>query len=130
LLSLDFYCCFRPPLFGISFRLRISVFYVLPLYGVTTELPLALSIRSIIDGDLQKALASRMSEKIPLRPLLVRVNNQVLYSLFHELGSHSVAEGAPASPARCTLSDGGVADAGRTPTLDEARRPRRFGLLE
>jgi len=67
--------------------------YFLPLFGVTKELPLALSLQSISSGEYQKAIASRASEKIPIRPLLIRLNNQVRYSLFHEL-QPSIGEGA------------------------------------
>jgi alginate O-acetyltransferase complex protein AlgJ len=69
-------------------------FYILSLAGVTADLPLTLSARSIIDGDFQKAIASRVAAKIPVRPLLIRLNNQFLYSLFHEIRPRTIAEGA------------------------------------
>lgn len=68
--------------------------YFLQLFGVTNDLPITLSAHAITSGEFQKAFASRAGEKIPLRPLLIRFNNQILYSLFHEIRPRSILEGA------------------------------------
>jgi alginate O-acetyltransferase complex protein AlgJ len=68
-------------------------FYILSLAGVTADPPLTLSARSIIDGDFQKAIASRVAAKIPVRPLLIRLNSQILYSLFREIRPQDIVEG-------------------------------------
>src|SRR5882757_762820 len=53
--------------------------------GVTNELPLEVSWLSIHDGSLQKAAAQRVTEAFPLRPILIRINNEIRFELFGEL---------------------------------------------
>jgi alginate O-acetyltransferase complex protein AlgJ len=52
------------------------------LGGVTFEAPVTMSWSSLQDGSLQKAVASRLTDAFALRPLLIRVNNEIRFGLF------------------------------------------------
>jgi len=62
--------------------------------GVTSELPLDLSWQAIRDGRFQKAAAQRITEAFPLRPILIRINNEIRFELFGELTAPNVVRGA------------------------------------
>lgn len=55
------------------------------LAGVTRPLPLEWSLSSLIDGSLQKAVTERVTQALPIRPLLVRFNNELKFELFGDL---------------------------------------------
>jgi alginate O-acetyltransferase complex protein AlgJ len=52
------------------------------LGGVTLEAPVTMSWSSLRDGSLQKAVASRLTEAFAIRPLLIRINNEIRFGLF------------------------------------------------
>lgn len=64
------------------------------LSGVTRQLPLNWSLSSLVDGSLQKAITERVTEALPIRPLLVRFNNELRFELFGELTLPGVVRGA------------------------------------
>ncbi|EKS41998.1 alginate O-acetyltransferase AlgX-related protein [Afipia broomeae] len=64
------------------------------LAGVTRQLPLTWSLSSLIDGSLQKAITERVTQALPIRPLLVRFNNELKFELFGELTLPGVVRGA------------------------------------
>ena len=64
------------------------------LSGVTYDKPVNFSLGDIVDGDLQKALAARITDAMPIRALLIHVNNEVRYQLFGELTAPQVVKGA------------------------------------
>lgn len=63
------------------------------LAGVTRQLPLNWSLSSLVDGSLQKAVTERATEALPIRPLLVRFNNELKFELFGELTLPGVIHG-------------------------------------
>src|SRR3979409_947929 len=64
------------------------------LGGVTRDAPVVLSWSSLRDGSFQKAVASRVTDAMPVRPLLIRINNEVRLELFGELTAAHVVKGA------------------------------------
>src|SRR3954447_25239202 len=64
------------------------------LGGVTREAQVALTWASLRDGSFQKAVASRVTEAMPVRPLLIRINNEIRFELFGELTAPQVVRGA------------------------------------
>ena len=64
------------------------------LGGVTCDAPVDLSWSSLRDGSFQKAVASRVTDAMPIRPLLIRVNNEIRFELFGELTAPQVVRGA------------------------------------
>src|ERR1700722_10340000 len=52
------------------------------LGGVTYDTPVTLSWPSLRDGTFQKAVTSRVIDAIPIRPLLIRINNEIRFELF------------------------------------------------
>ena len=64
------------------------------LSGVTYDTAVVFSWEQIREGKLQKALASRVTAAMPIRPLLIHVNNEVRYQLFGELTAPHVVRGA------------------------------------
>jgi alginate O-acetyltransferase complex protein AlgJ len=64
------------------------------LGGVTFEVPVILSWSSLRDGSFQKAVASRVTDAMPIRPLLIRLNNEIRFALFGELTAPHVFRGA------------------------------------
>jgi alginate O-acetyltransferase complex protein AlgJ len=64
------------------------------LGGVTYDAPVNLSWPSLIDGSFQKAVTSRVTDAMPVRPLLIRVNNEIRFELFGELTAPHVVRGA------------------------------------
>src|SRR3954447_16210934 len=64
------------------------------LGGVTREAPVVLSWPSLKDGSFQKAVASRVTDAMPVRPLLIRINNEIRFELFGELTAPQVVRGA------------------------------------
>jgi len=67
---------------------------VLRLKGVTNSPPPAVwSWQSVADGTLRAATARAVDEAPPLRPLFIRINNEVLYTLFGEINAEDVLEG-------------------------------------
>ena len=64
------------------------------LSGVTYDKPVVLSWDEIRDGNFQKALIARITDAMPIRPLLIHANNEVRYQLFGELTAPQVVKGA------------------------------------
>jgi hypothetical protein len=64
------------------------------LGGVTHEAPVRLSWSSLRDGSFQKAVSSRVTDALPVRPLLIRINNEIRFELFGELTAPHVVRGA------------------------------------
>jgi alginate O-acetyltransferase complex protein AlgJ len=64
------------------------------LGGVTYDVPVVLSWSSLRDGSFQKAIASRVTDAMPIRPLLIRLNNEIRFALFGELTAPHVVRGA------------------------------------
>lgn len=63
------------------------------LVGVTQKLPFDLSLHGGLDGALQKAAALRIADAMPLRRTLIRLNNQIAYSLFGEITAPGILIG-------------------------------------
>jgi alginate O-acetyltransferase complex protein AlgJ len=64
------------------------------LGGVTRDVPLILSWSSLRDGNFQKAISSRVTDAMPFRPLLIRINNEIRFAMFGELTAPNVVKGA------------------------------------
>jgi hypothetical protein len=64
------------------------------LGGVTRDAPVILSWSSLRDGSFQKAVSSRVADAMPIRPLLIRINNEIRFELFGELTAPQVVRGA------------------------------------
>ena len=64
------------------------------LAGVTRPPALDWSLSAMIDGSLQKAITSRVTEALPIRPLLVRFNNELRFEMFGDLNLPGVVHGA------------------------------------
>jgi len=64
------------------------------LGGVTYDTPVILSWASLRDGSFQKAASSRVTDAMPVRPLLIRINNEIRFELFGELTAPHVVRGA------------------------------------
>lgn len=64
------------------------------LGGVTYETSVSLSWPEIRDGKFQKAIVSRVTEAMPVRPLLIRINNEIRFHLFGELTAPNVFRGS------------------------------------
>src|SRR6201987_2910104 len=64
------------------------------LSGVTYDKPMILSWADIRDGNFQKTVTSRFTDAMPVRALLIHVNNEVRYQLFGELTAPQVVKGA------------------------------------
>jgi alginate O-acetyltransferase complex protein AlgJ len=60
------------------------------LAGVTLDAPVILSWSSLRDGSFQKAAAVRVAEAMPVRPLLIHLNNELRFALFGESPSLQV----------------------------------------
>jgi alginate O-acetyltransferase complex protein AlgJ len=60
------------------------------LYGVTRDVPVTLSWSSLRDGSFQQAVASRVTEAMPMRPLLINLNNDIRLEFFGEATSATV----------------------------------------
>jgi hypothetical protein len=63
------------------------------LAGVTREAPVNLSWASIKDGSFQRAVASRVTEAMAVRPLLIRINNEIRFELFGDVTAPDVVRG-------------------------------------
>ena len=63
------------------------------LAGVTYDAPVDLSWTSIREGSFQKAIAARVTDAMPVRPLLIRINNEIRFELFGDLTAPSVVRG-------------------------------------
>ena len=57
------------------------------LYGVTERSSLDFSWTSLREGKFQRAVATRVGESLPMRPFLIRLNNQIAFSLFEEVNA-------------------------------------------
>jgi len=64
------------------------------LGGVTYDTPVVFSWEQIRDGRFQKAVVSRVTDAMPVRPLLIRINNEIRFHLFGELTAPNVFRGA------------------------------------
>jgi len=64
------------------------------LFGVTYDKPVILSWSSLRDGSFQKAVSVRITDAMPIRPLLIRMNNEIRMELFGELTAPHVVRGA------------------------------------
>jgi alginate O-acetyltransferase complex protein AlgJ len=63
------------------------------LSGMTRDARLDWSWSSLKDGTLQKAMTVRVTDAIPIRPLLIRLNNEIRFELFGELTAPGVVRG-------------------------------------
>lgn len=73
-----------------SFVIRVSR----PLRGVTLPVTPELSFEAVRDGRFQRAVATIIGESLPIRPPLIRLNNQIALSLFGELNVPGMMVGA------------------------------------
>jgi alginate O-acetyltransferase complex protein AlgJ len=64
------------------------------LYGVTYDTPIIVSWSSLRDGGFRKAVASRIAEVMPLRPFLIRLNNEIRLDLFGDPNPPQMLRGA------------------------------------
>jgi alginate O-acetyltransferase complex protein AlgJ len=64
------------------------------LGGVTYDTSVVLSWPEIRDGKFQKAVVSRVTDAMPVRPLLIRINNEIRFHLFGEVTAPNVVRGA------------------------------------
>jgi hypothetical protein len=64
------------------------------LAGVTREAPISLSWTSIRDGSFQRAVASRVTDAMAIRPMLIRINNEIRFQLFGDMTAPNVVRGA------------------------------------
>ena len=65
------------------------------LGGVTREAPVDVVVGARLrDGSFQKAISNRVTEAMPVRPLLIRINNEIRFELFGELTAPQVVRGA------------------------------------
>jgi alginate O-acetyltransferase complex protein AlgJ len=64
------------------------------LGGVTRDAPINVSWAALRDGSFQKAVTSRVTDGMPVRPLLIRINNEIRFELFGELTAPQVVRGA------------------------------------
>ncbi len=64
------------------------------LGGVTYDTPVVFSWQDIRDGKFQKAVVSRITDAMPVRPILIRLNNEIRFHLFGELTAPNVFRGA------------------------------------
>ena len=64
------------------------------LGGVTRDAQVDLSWSSLRDGSFQKAVSSRVTDAMAVRPLLIRINNEIRFELFGELTAPQVVRGA------------------------------------
>src|SRR3981189_2557537 len=64
------------------------------LGGVTRDAQVDLSWSSLRDGRLNDAVASRVTDAMAVRPLLIRINNEIRFELFGELTAPQVVRGA------------------------------------
>jgi hypothetical protein len=63
------------------------------LAGVTREAPVDLSWASIKDGSFQRAAASRVTDAMAVRPLLIRINNEIRFGLFGDMTAPNMVRG-------------------------------------
>jgi alginate O-acetyltransferase complex protein AlgJ len=63
------------------------------LGGVTYETAANFSWPDIRNGKFQKAIVSRVTEAMPIRPLLIHINNEIRFHLFGELTAPNVVRG-------------------------------------
>jgi hypothetical protein len=61
---------------------------------VTYDKRVMLSWSTFRDGTFQKAVASHVTDAMPVRPLLIRINNSIRFELFGELTAPHVVNGA------------------------------------
>jgi alginate O-acetyltransferase complex protein AlgJ len=64
------------------------------LGGVTYDTPVIPSWSALRDGSFQKTVASRVTDAMPIRPLLIRINNEIRFELFGDLTAPQVVKGA------------------------------------
>lgn len=64
------------------------------LVGVTRQPELNWTASALIDGSLQKVITSRVTEALPIRPLLVRFNNELRFELFGDITMSGIVHGA------------------------------------
>jgi len=60
---------------------------------VETPAPVPFSLQTIVDGSWQKAAATKVSDAFPLRPLLIRLNNQIRFKMFGAYGAPGIVNG-------------------------------------
>jgi alginate O-acetyltransferase complex protein AlgJ len=64
------------------------------LGGVTRDAPVTLTWSSLRDHSFQKAVSARVTDAMAIRPLLIRINNEIRFSVFGELTAPQVIRGA------------------------------------
>lgn len=71
-----------------------GIFHLKPLKGAFTILPEPdFSFRHYFSGDYQEKYNDYLEQNIGMRPLLVRINNQIAYTLFNETQASAVVIG-------------------------------------
>jgi alginate O-acetyltransferase complex protein AlgJ len=81
-------------LFARSFAPKLEIRIGRALRGVVEEpTPFQWSWQAFKDGSNQKAIAREVSEAIPLRRVLVRVNNQIRFKLYGAFGAPGIVRG-------------------------------------
>lgn len=81
-------------LFARSFAPKLEIRIGRQLRGVVEEpARFQWSLRAFADGTNQKAIAYEVTESIPLRRVLIRVNNQIRFKLFGAFGAPGIVRG-------------------------------------
>ena len=63
------------------------------LGGVTYDKPVVFSWSEIRNGTFQKAVANHIAEAIPIRPLLIHINNEMIVQMFGEVTAPEIFKG-------------------------------------
>ncbi|HLL27373.1 MAG TPA: hypothetical protein VKT73_06950 [Xanthobacteraceae bacterium] len=81
-------------LFADAFAPKLALMIGPKLLGVTeAPPPVRWNLHSFADGEWQKRITDTVTDAIPLRPLLIRINNQLRYKLFGYAGAAGVVTG-------------------------------------
>lgn len=99
---------------------RLVVSFGPKLGGVVNQTPLEWSWKALTDGSLNKAVTERIATAMPLRPILVRVNNEIRQTLFGQYNAPGVIEGKNGQLIEesylreyCALTEGAGLERGR-----------------
>jgi hypothetical protein len=87
------------------------------LSGVVEEKPLVWTFDAVKSGDLQRAIAERVTAAIPIRPILIRANNEIRMTLFGEVNAPGIVRGRDGQLVETTYIDSWCRTTERT--LDE-----------
>jgi hypothetical protein len=77
-----------------SYAPNLKILIGRPLRGATAEQdPVDWSVRALFDRDLQKSITDAVTEALPARPILIRLNNSFRKRLFGRYGAPGIIEG-------------------------------------